>query len=53
MRGRTQHKGDASWSETGDRYLLKLFRNFVFHQIDAKGMPVFDMGHILESLNKV
>jgi hypothetical protein len=23
----------ASWSETGDRYLLKLFRDFVFHQV--------------------
>ena len=21
------------WSETGDRYLLKLFRNFLYHQV--------------------
>ena len=24
---------DSSWSETGDRYLLKLFRDHVFHQV--------------------
>lgn len=24
---------DTSWSETGDRYLLKLFRDHVFHQV--------------------
>jgi PAB-dependent poly(A)-specific ribonuclease subunit 3 len=24
---------DPGWSDTGDRYLLKLFRDFVFHQV--------------------
>ena len=29
---------DTHWSETGDRYMLKLFRDFVFHQVgDAVG----------------
>ena len=44
---------DTSWSETGDRYLLKLFRDFVFHQVDEQGNPVVDMGHVIECLNKV
>lgn len=49
----SQFQGDPSWSETGDRYILKLVRNFVFHQTDDRGVPVLDMGHIVESLNKV
>ncbi|KAI5367869.1 Putative protein kinase-like domain superfamily, PAN2-PAN3 deadenylation complex subunit PAN3 [Septoria linicola] len=43
----------AAWSETGERYYLKLFRDYVFHQIDAEGRPVLDLGHILTCLNKV
>lgn len=50
---RPEFQGDPSWSETGNRYMLKLFRNFVFHQVDSSGVPVFDMGHIIESLNKL
>ena len=26
---------DATWAETGDRYMLKLFRDFLFHQVGA------------------
>eukprot|EP00510_Aplanochytrium_minuta_P003896 CAMPEP_0184016278 /NCGR_PEP_ID=MMETSP0954-20121128/6835_1 /TAXON_ID=627963 /ORGANISM="Aplanochytrium sp, Strain PBS07" /LENGTH=548 /DNA_ID=CAMNT_0026297271 /DNA_START=141 /DNA_END=1787 /DNA_ORIENTATION=- len=44
--------GDA-WSETGDRYVLKLFRDYVFHQTDDNGKPFLDMGHIIDSLNKL
>lgn len=43
----------SHWSETGDRYLLKLFRDFVFHQADADGAPRLDWGHVVEALNKV
>jgi PAB-dependent poly(A)-specific ribonuclease subunit 3 len=43
----------SHWSENGDRYLLKLFRDFVFHQTDADGAPRLDWGHVVESLNKV
>ncbi len=32
------------WAETGERYYLKLFRDFVFHQVDANGHPVTDLG---------
>ncbi|CAG8558510.1 17127_t:CDS:10 [Acaulospora morrowiae] len=44
---------DPSWSETGDRYLIKLFRDYVFHQVDEQGYPVVDMSHVLMCLNKL
>lgn len=45
--------GDASWSDTADRYLLKLFRDFVFHQVDERGKPVMEWGAVIEALNKM
>ncbi|KAJ3092231.1 PAB-dependent poly(A)-specific ribonuclease subunit 3 [Quaeritorhiza haematococci] len=44
---------DPSWSETGDRYLLKLFRDYVFHQVDENGNPIVDMAHVMTCLNKL
>ena len=44
---------DPEWSETGDRYLLKLFRDYVFHQVYDDGAPVLDWGHVVECLNKL
>jgi len=44
---------DTQWAETGDRYILKLFRDFVFHQHNDEGAPVLDWGHVFESLNKL
>ena len=44
---------EVRWSETGDRYIIKLFRDYVFHQVDEKGHPVMDLGHVLTCLNKV
>lgn len=41
------------WAETGERYYLKLFRDYVFHQVDANGHPVTDLAHVLECLNKL
>jgi PAB-dependent poly(A)-specific ribonuclease subunit 3 len=32
------------WSETGDRYLLKLFRDYVFHTQHSDGSPNVDFG---------
>ncbi|KAK9461836.1 uncharacterized protein V1516DRAFT_711286 [Lipomyces oligophaga] len=50
---RPEYDHDPAWSETGDRYLLKLFRDYVFHQSDEAGHPVLDMGHVLRCLNKL
>jgi hypothetical protein len=44
---------DPSWSETGDRYIIKLFRDYVFHQVNENGAPALDMVHVLTCLNKV
>jgi PAB-dependent poly(A)-specific ribonuclease subunit 3 len=43
----------SSWAETGERYYLKLFRDFVFHQVNANGHPVTDLAHVLDCLNKL
>ncbi|KAI7282375.1 PAB-dependent poly(A)-specific ribonuclease subunit pan3 [Hortaea werneckii] len=43
----------AAWSETGERYYLKLFRDYVFHQVDQDGRPVLDLGYVITCLNKL
>lgn len=45
--------GDTQWSETGDRYLLKLLRDYLFHQVLPSGAPWMDLAHIIQTLNKV
>lgn len=44
---------NQAWSETGDRYILKLFRDYIFHSIGFEGEPIVDMAHIVQCLNKV
>lgn len=44
---------DPGWSDTGDRYILKLFRDYVFHSIGVDGTPILDLSHVLTCLNKV
>lgn len=51
MNDRFDH--DPRWAETGDRYIIKLFRDYVFHQVDENGRPVTDLSHVLSNLNKV
>jgi PAB-dependent poly(A)-specific ribonuclease subunit 3 len=41
------------WAETGERWPIKLFRDYVFHQVDAQGSPTLDLGHVLGCLNKL
>lgn len=50
---RPEYDHDRQWSENGERYFLKLFRDFVFHQVDAQGDSVVDLGHVLACLNKL
>jgi PAB-dependent poly(A)-specific ribonuclease subunit 3 len=50
---RQEHEGDRDWGEHGDRYTLKLFRDYVFHQVDAEGRPVVDLGHMITCMNKL
>ncbi|CUS10682.1 unnamed protein product [Tuber aestivum] len=50
---RPEYDHDPRWSETGDRYYLKLFRDYVFHSVDENNNPVVDMAHVLTCLNKL
>ncbi|XP_077480481.1 PAN2-PAN3 deadenylation complex subunit PAN3 [Stigmatopora argus] len=50
---RPEFQKDPTWSETGDRYLLKLFRDHLFHQVTESGTPWIDLSHIVSCLNKL
>jgi len=51
---RPEFDHDPRWSETGDRYIIKLFRDYVFHAVDPEtGQPVVDLSYILTNLNKL
>uniref|UniRef100_A0AAV2L729 PAN2-PAN3 deadenylation complex subunit PAN3 n=1 Tax=Knipowitschia caucasica TaxID=637954 RepID=A0AAV2L729_KNICA len=50
---RPEFQKDPTWSETGDRYLLKLFRDHLFHQVTEAGTPWIDLSHIVSCLNKL
>ena len=50
---RPEFDHDPNWSETGNRYLLKLFRDYVFHQVNSDRSPNVDYAHVVETLNKL
>jgi PAB-dependent poly(A)-specific ribonuclease subunit 3 len=50
---RPEYAGDASWRETGEMQMIKLFRDYVFHQVDEEGKPVIDLAHIVRCLNNL
>ncbi|KAL9611512.1 MAG: hypothetical protein Q9167_003836 [Letrouitia subvulpina] len=50
---RPEYERDRSYSEHGNRAILPLFRDYVFHQVDAQGNPVLDLAHVLSCLNKL
>ena len=50
---RPEYARSPQWGETGLRYILKLFRDFVFHQTYVDGAPILDAGHVVSCLNKL
>ncbi|CCA66483.1 related to Pab1 dependent poly(A)-specific ribonuclease PAN3 [Serendipita indica DSM 11827] len=50
---RPEFARDFRWSETGDKYIVKLFRDLVFHAVDEHGRPVVSLSHVLMHLNKL
>jgi len=50
---RPDYNVTSSWSETGDRYLVKLFRDYLFHQLYEDGTPTINFSHVMESLIKL
>jgi PAB-dependent poly(A)-specific ribonuclease subunit 3 len=49
---RPEYEKDLRWGESGDRYILKLFRSYVFHQNDDSGV-ILDWGHVACCLHKL
>ncbi|OAD08015.1 hypothetical protein MUCCIDRAFT_134844, partial [Mucor lusitanicus CBS 277.49] len=50
---RPEFEKDPRWQEAGDRYMIKLFRDYIFHQVNEMGVPVVDMGHVMTCINKL
>ena len=50
---RPEFEHDRQWAENGERFFLKLFRDYVFHQVDAQGRPVIDLAHVITCMNKL
>ena len=50
---RMEYNHDPQWSENGERYFLKLFRDYIFHHVDSQNNPVVDLGHVINCLNKL
>ncbi|KAG9310982.1 hypothetical protein JVU11DRAFT_8860 [Chiua virens] len=50
---RPEFAREPRWSETEDRYIIKLFRDYVFHQVDENGNAVVNLSHVLACLNKL
>ena len=38
---------------TVGRYMLKLFRDYAFHQVMEDGRPFLDMAHVIACLNRL
>ncbi|KAL8947744.1 MAG: hypothetical protein Q9222_006005 [Ikaeria aurantiellina] len=50
---RPEYDQDRQWAEHGNKYCIRLFRDYVFHQVDPQGNPVLDMAHVLGCLNRL
>jgi len=50
---RPEFQQSPHWADTGDRYPLKLFRDYIFHQVNADGTPAVDIGFTIDCLNKL
>lgn len=50
---RAEFELDPRWSDSGDRYIIKLFRDYVFHSVGPDGAAILDLSHVMVCLNKV
>ena len=51
--GRVESRIDINWSESGEKFPIILFYDYVFHQVDSQGKAVMDLTHVLRCLNKL
>lgn len=42
-----------NWQENDKIYVIKLFNDFIFHQLDGNNKPVLDLSRVLTKLNKL
>ncbi|XP_026192340.1 PAN2-PAN3 deadenylation complex subunit PAN3-like [Cyclospora cayetanensis] len=49
---RGQLGAESNWSEVGDRYIARLFRDYLFFQQGAEGEPILDIAHVWDSVFK-
>ncbi|KAI8087842.1 kinase-like domain-containing protein [Gilbertella persicaria] len=50
---RPEFDQDPAWSESGEKFMIKLFRDYIFHQVNEVGVPMVDMAHVIACLNKL
>lgn len=50
---RPEYQASKIWGPTGERYPIKLFHQYLYHQRDSDGKPILDLAHILTNLNKL
>jgi len=50
---RPEHEQDPRWTDTGDRYLLKLLKSYIFYRSDESGEAWTDLAHVVSTLNKL
>lgn len=50
---RPEQKNDPRFGETGDHFLLKLLRDYIFHQSEENGEPWLDLSHVVQCLNNL
>ncbi|EDQ87756.1 uncharacterized protein MONBRDRAFT_37741 [Monosiga brevicollis MX1] len=44
----------AQWQESGDTYMLRLFKHYMFHQAQpVSGAPFVDLAHVVQCLSKL
>jgi len=43
----------SAWSETNERYLIKLLRDHLFHSVDSEGRPYLNITHVTTCLTKL
>lgn len=51
--GRLESRIDINWAESGEKFPIILFFDYVFHQKDDTGKNVMDLTHVLRCLNKL
>lgn len=51
--GRIESRIDIHWAESGEKFVVILFYDYVFHQKDETGKNTMDLTHVLRCLNKL